>query len=320
MAWGACAAAAALLLRHPVYLAVIGLAGAAVGARARRAPVGWQTARLTALVILFPTVLNGFLSRSGTTVLLDLGRGWLGGPYTLEGVLFGFTAGVQIAALLAVMAALERVIEPTDVLRRMPATLYPVGLSAAVGLSFTGRARRSLESIRESQLVRGHRPRGWRDFPAWVTPLLVLSLENAQDTAEAMVARGWAGGGMRGGAPRLAAAGWLGWATALMLALFVSGGVVPAVALAAAGTVCLAAARKGVPAGERYRPEAWLLADSAMTGLAVGAAAALALLALGAPAFLSYSPYPTASWPPVRFALVVAAALFAAPAPWAGRD
>ncbi|MGH2627536.1 MAG: hypothetical protein ACRDHY_12905, partial [Anaerolineales bacterium] len=137
MAWGACAAAAALLLRHPIYLAVIGLAGAAVVTRARGAAPGWGEARLAGVVIVFPSLLNAFLSRSGTTVLLDLDRGWLGGPYTLEGLLFGLTAGVQLAALLAVMAALQRTVEPTDVLRRMPASLYPVGVSAAVGLSFT---------------------------------------------------------------------------------------------------------------------------------------------------------------------------------------
>ncbi len=320
MAWGACAAAAALLLRHPVYLALIGLAGAAVVTRVGRAAADWGTARLAAVVILFPAVLNGCLSRAGTTVLLDLHRGWIGGPYTLEALLFGLTAGVQIAALLVVMAALQRAVEPTDVLRRMPASLYPLGVSAAVGLSFTARARRALRAIREAQLVRGHRPRGWRDFPGWATPLLVLSLENAQDTAEAMVARGWSGGGEPGGAQRLAATGWLGWAAALLLAMFLPGGAAPALALAAVATTGILIARRGTPHGDRYRPEVWLLRDSVITGLAIGAAAAVALMAIGAPALLSYSPYPTAGWPSVRIAIVAALALFAAPAWWTGRD
>ena len=320
MAWGACAAAAALLLRHPVYLALIGLAGAAVLTRGGRARAGWGAARIAAVVILFPAVLNGFLSRSGTTVLVDLHRGWIGGPYTLEALLFGLTAGVQIAALLVVMAALQRTVDPTDVLRRMPASLYPLGVSAAVGLSFTARARRALRAIQEAQLVRGHRPRGWRDFPGWATPLLVLSLENAQDTAEAMVARGWSSGGEPDGTQLLAAAGWLGWAAALLLAVFVPGGAVPALALAAAATTGILVARRGALGGDRYRPEVWLSRDSVMTGLAVGSAAAVSLVALGAPALLTYSPYPTAGWPSIQIAMVAALALFAAPAWWVDRD
>lgn len=320
MVWGACAASAALLLRHPVYLALIGVAGAAVVTRVGRATADWGAARLAAVVIVSPAVLNGFLSRSGTTVLLDLHRGWIGGPYTLEGVLFGLTAGVQIAALLAVMAALQRAVEPVDVLRRTPASLYPVGVSAALGLSFTARARRAVRAIREAQAVRGHRPRGWRDFPGWAAPLLVLSLENAHDTAEAMVARGWSGGGVAGGARRMEAAGWLGWTAALLVAVFLPGGVIPALALASASTMGIVLARKGKASGSRYRPEVWSFRDSVMSGLALGAAAAIALVALGAPAFLIYSPYPTAGWPSVQSTLLAALVLFATPACWARLD
>jgi hypothetical protein len=57
-----------------------------------------------------------------------------------------------------------------------------------------------------------------------------------------------------------------------------------------------------------------------MTGLALGSAVAVSLVALGAPALLTYSPYPTAGWPSIQISIVAALALFAAPAWWVDRD
>ncbi|MEX2031134.1 MAG: energy-coupling factor transporter transmembrane component T [Anaerolineales bacterium] len=320
MIWGTCAAGAALLFRHPVYLALIGLAGAVAGMRLGSLRISARTIRWTAGLILFPGVLNGLLSRSGSTILLKLPWGWLGGPYTLEAFLFGITAGVQLAALLAVMVALQKGVEPTDVLRRMPAALYPLGVSAAIGLSFTSRARRALAAVREAQLVRGHRPRGGRDFPGWAAPLLVLSLENAQEVAEALVVRGWPEATSPNRARGWAAAGWLAWAAALLLIAFDASTWWLAVALGLLAAAAFVAAWRGTYAGPRYRPEIWTRADSLMVGLSLGSAAVVALLASTAPGWLSYSPYPTAAWPEVRGALILVGALFAIPAWGLSRD
>jgi energy-coupling factor transport system permease protein len=320
MIWGGCAAGATLLFRHPVYLALIGLTGVVGGMRLGGSRISGPTIRWTAGLILFPGVLNGLLSRSGSTILLRLPWGWIGGPYTLEAFLFGITAGVQLAALLAVMVALQKAVDPTDVLRRMPASLYPLGVSAAIGLSFTSRARRALAAVREAQLVRGHRPRGWRDFPGWASPLLVLSLENAQEVAEALVVRGWPEADSPKRARGWAAAGWLGFAAALLLAAFEPSRAWLAVALGLTASAALAMAWRGTYSGPRYRPEIWTRADSLMVGLSLGSAAAIVLFATLAPGWLSYSPYPTAAWPEVRGALVLAGALLAIPAWGLTRD
>ena len=320
MIWCACAAGAALLLRHPVYLGLIGLAGAVAGMRPASMRISSNTIRWTAGLILFPGVLNGLLSRSGSTVLLKLPGGWLGGPYTLEAFLFGIIAGVQLAALLAVMIALQKAVEPTDVLRRMPAALYPLGVSAAIGLTFTSRARRALRAVREAQLVRGHRPRGGRDFPGWASPLLVLSLENAQEVAEALVVRGWPEADSSNHARGWAAAGWLGWATALLLVAVDPSGWWLALLLGLAASAALVAAWRGTYPGPRYRPEIWTRTDSAKVGVSLGSAAAIALLAATAPGWLTYSPYPTAAMPEVRVALVLACALLAIPTWGLSRD
>jgi energy-coupling factor transporter transmembrane protein EcfT len=310
MIWGAGAACAGLLLRHPVFLAILGLAAALAG-RGHRAPRGWIGARWTAGLILFPAVLNFLLSRSGSSVVLELPWGWIGGPYTLEAFLFGRTAGVQLAALLAVMTTVQAAVEPTDVVRRIPAGLYPVAVSAAIGMSFPARAERATRAVRDAQLVRGHRPRGWRDFPAWATPLLVLSLENAQDLAEAMAVRGWpAGGSRRGG---LTALGWFGWAAALLVIAFQPRAMPIAFGLAGMGTWAFAAAWRGPFRVERFRPEVWSRHDSLIAGLSLGCAVVIGALAVLTPGILNYSPYPTASWPTVHWQVGLALALLATP-------
>jgi energy-coupling factor transport system permease protein len=202
----------------------------------------------------------------------------------------------------------------------MPAALYPLGVSAAIGLSFTSRARRALVAVREAQLVRGHRPRGWRDFPGWASPLLVLSLENAQEVAEAMVVRGWPEANSPNQGRGLAAAGWLGWAAALLLAAFDPSSWWLALAVAATACAALAVAWRGTNPGPRYRPEIWTRADTFMVGVGIGSAAAIVFVAVLAPGWLSYTPYPTAAWPEIRGALVLASALLAIPAWGLTRD
>lgn len=313
MLWVGSAGTAALLTRNPWLLLLIGAIGLALRARLRAGQPGWGYARLWLGMLLFPAVLNLALSRAGDTVLLRLPLPLVGGPYTFEALLFGLTAGVQIASLLTVMSVLTLAVQPIDLLRRMPPGLQPAGVSASIGMSFAPQVARSYQALREAQEVRGRPLRGWRDLPDMVTPLLVLSLESALGLAEGMVARGWARGGLEGWRRWGFAAGWLGLAAALGLWTLRPGSGLLGAAVFAAGAGLLALTLRGLGGRSRYRPERWRRADSLTAGLALGTAASFLVLAALSPVVLTYYPYPQATWPPLPPALVLAVACLVAP-------
>ncbi len=313
MAWTASAATVGLLTRNPWYLAILGVLAAALHARLTGQRLAWARIRLYIGLVLFPGVLNLLLSRVGDTVLLQLPLRWIGGPYTLEGLLFGLSAGVQIAGLMAVFSVFGAAVKPTDILRRMPPGLYPAGLSASIALTVAPQARRSFLAIQEAQQVRGRQPRGLRDLPGIVTPLVVLSLEGALALAEGMVARGWEGDGPQGWRRAVLAAGWLSLAAAVVVALVVpGGGWVSAALLVLAGTL-LAVGLQRRPVRSRYRPDVWRRADTLLTGVALGVSAVFLTLAALAPELLSYYPYPRAVWPDFSIGIAAATLMLAAP-------
>ncbi len=314
MVWTVAAAGIALLSRNPWQLIVVALA--ALGARWRHSghSPGRSQAGLYAGLILFPAALNFALSRVGTTVLWRLPLPWIGGPLTLEALLFGLTAGVQIAALLAVMMAFGEAVSSTDLLRRLPRSLYPVGLTASIGLGFAPQARSAFRQIREAQETRGYRPKGWRNLPDLVVPLVVVSLENALAMGEAMASRGWGSIGLSRGVRWWLTAGWMLPAAGLVLWLAAPAWGWASALLLAAGAVCLLVSGRGLPRPTRLRPEIWSLGASLACGLCLGSLAVYLVVTLVRPELLIYYPYPTAAWPAWTPALLLAATpLVAAP-------
>jgi energy-coupling factor transport system permease protein len=296
MAWTASATAIGLLTRNPWYLILITCIALVVRWSAMGERPGLNAIRLYGMLMIFPTALNLLFSRSGETVLLELPLRWIGGPYTLEALLFGMTSGVQLASLLAVMSVFIAVVTPVDMLRRIPGTLAPIGLSASIGLTFVPQVRRSLDAIREAQQARGHVPRGWRDLPSWISPLVTVSLENAMASAEGLAARGWGQPARRAWRRRLAGACLLGLALGL-----VAMGLLPdrlgwGLALTAGSAIGLTLLR-GDEAHGRYRPEIWRAADSWVTGAACAALLVILFLVWRVPGSVAYYPYPKAAWP-----------------------
>lgn len=320
MIWIAGAAVPAVLTRNPWYLGLIGIAALLVQARARGRLPGRGWLGMIASLLIFPAAINLLLSRVGDTVLLRLPIPILGGPYTLEALLFGASAGVQIASLLQVMGVFGEVIRPPDILRRMPPGLYPAGLAASIGLTFAPEVRRSFAAIREASELRGYRPKGLRDLPSLVSPLIVLSLENALAVAEGMVARGWGHARPDGVRRWGAAAGWLSLGVGIAV-----GVVLPERATLAAGLVVLGAAASWLTmrtgnGRHRYSPEAWNRGDTIIAGLSLGVLAVFLILSAAAPLLLTYFPYPRAIWPSFHPAIAAAIALLLAPLGWKHGD
>jgi energy-coupling factor transport system permease protein len=320
MIWAASAGCVALLTRNPWYLMILAAAGLAVRWRVARQRPTWGTLRLFLGLMAFPTLFNFLFSRAGDTVLFEMPVRWVGGPYTLEALLFGALAGLQLASLLQVMMTFSALLSPTALLRRIPAALAPAGITASIAMNFAPQARRSFAAVREAQQVRGHTPRGLRDLRGIVTPLVILTLESAMTVGEGLATRGWGTEGLRG-RQRLAA-----WAGAALLALGVlawwmaPSRVWPAALLGLIGSGLLVAALLRGGSRSRYRPESWTWADTLVSGASLGVLAVMVILTVGLPVLLAYEPYPRAAWPPVDGSLVLAVSLLGLPAALPKRD
>ncbi|MEW6566662.1 MAG: energy-coupling factor transporter transmembrane component T [Chloroflexota bacterium] len=313
LVWVASAATVALLIRNPWYLAELGAIAVAIrwklsGQRPGRSSLGFILS-----LMAFPALLNLAFSRAGDTVLLRLPLPVIGGPYTLEALLFGLTAGVQIACVLAVMMVLGYAVTAVDLLRRTPPGFYPVGVSATIGLNFAPQARKAFAAIREAQQVRGHEPRGWRDVPSLVTPLVVLSLESALGLAEGMVARGWGRCGLQGWRRWMVPTGWMLMAVGLAIGALIPSAGLWALACLGAGVSLLWVSLRRQIGGSRYRPVVWHHPDTLVTGLSLGVVAVFLFFALTASSWLGYYPYPQATWPAFRPALALGLVLLAMP-------
>jgi energy-coupling factor transport system permease protein len=320
MVWAASAGCVALLARNPFYLLLVAAAGVAVRWRAAGQPPTAGTLRLFLGLMAFPTLLNFVFSRAGQTVIFEFPLRWIGGPYTLEALLFGAIAGLQLASLLQVMMTFSLLLSPTDLLRRMPAGLTPAGITASIAMNFAPQARRSFEAVRESQQVRGHSPRGFRDLRDIVTPLVILSLESAMTVGEGLATRGWGAEGPRG---RQRAAAWAG--AGLFALGIVTWWLAPsrmwiAAGLAAAGTILLLAVLTRGGTRSRYRPETWKGADTLVVGASLGVLTTAVVLIAIAPELLTYEPYPRAVWPTFTWPVGLGVALLYLPAVISGHD
>ncbi len=317
MIWAGCAAGAMFLTRNPYYLLLLGGVAYAVRLRAPASAGGRRDLNWMIPLLLFTAGFNLLFSRAGSTTLIRLPIGWIGGPYTFEALLFGLSAGLQIAGVLMVALVFSGAVAPQDILRRVPPALYPAGVASSIAVTFAPQVRRAFADIREAQQVRGYQPRGWRDLPNLITPLVVLSLESAIALAESLMVRGWAV------PPPNGVRRWMGTAGLLILAAgAASWAALPEVlwvtfALFFVGWLVLRTANVGRSPLARYRPDLWRPGDSLIAGLSLGAFCVFALLAFMSPHLLSYQPFPRAAWPAFDWPLAAAALLLSAPA-WRG--
>jgi len=152
--------------------------------------------RFGLLVITMSALFNALTVHIGATVLFSLPDAipLIGGPITLEALVYGALNGVVIAGLFAAFAVINLVVPVRALIRIIPRAYYSVAVVISIAVTFVPTTLRQLRQIREAQAVRGHRMRGVRSWLPLVMPLLVGGLERALQLAEAMMARGFAGG------------------------------------------------------------------------------------------------------------------------------
>ncbi len=190
------------LSRNPWYLGLTLVWVSVVDAMARRQPLLgrvtplWSPLRFGLVVIPLTAFFNLLTVHVGATVLVRLPLSWplIGGPLTLEALVYGALNGLALTCIFAAFAVVNRVMPLRAIIQLIPRTYYPVAVVAAIAVTFVPVTLQQWQQIREAQAVRGHRLKGVRSWlPLWL-PLLTGGLERALQLAEAMTARGFAGG------------------------------------------------------------------------------------------------------------------------------
>lgn len=199
LVWLAAAALPALSTRNPLYLSLI-LAAVAVNQAAlgQHSPMArsWGAfVRFGALLWLLAIPFAALTSHHGEIVLFTLPRAWpvIGGPITLESLLYSLTGGLALITLLLIFAVFNVAVDQARLLRMTPGFVYQTGVVAGIAVAFVPQMVASWQAIREAQQVRGHKVRGLRDLLPLLLPLLVTALERAMQLAESMEARGFGG-------------------------------------------------------------------------------------------------------------------------------
>lgn len=262
--------------------------------------------RFAAVAIPMAALFNGLTAHLGDTVLFRLPEGLplLGGPVTLEALVFGAMNGLTLTAIFGGFTVFNWVTPARDLVRLTPRAFHEAGVVLSIALTFIPQTTRSLARIREAQAVRGHRVRGLRDWLPIFVPLLVSGLERSMGLAEAMVARGYGAVSDREQPLRtqvlLAAGlfsllgGWLGflflpsWKGVGLGLMAVGAGVIATVLWLAGRTV----------SHTTYRTRRWTARDTlAVLGCGLALAAVLVRLPLVDRSTLYYSPYPALALP-----------------------
>lgn len=307
--WAISMLAAASLCRNPLYLVLLLLMVLVVDrALAPRTQAGAPAfVKFAAIVVPLAALFNGITVHAGSTPIVYL-PDWLpliGGPLTLEALVYGALNGLALTLILGSFTLINRVTPLHDFVGLAPRAFQAVGIVVTVAVSYVPQTLRSLTRIREAQAVRGHRLRGLKDWLPITIPLLISSLERSMGLAEAMVARGFGAVGDQRQPLRLQGllilgllailVGWMGSLLLPHLALLASAVLLAGVALVLAMLWLAGRAVRRT----HYRRRPWTWADILV---ALASLVALGVLVLPLPwetlSTLSYSPYPRLSWPP----------------------
>ncbi|MEP7331987.1 MAG: energy-coupling factor transporter transmembrane component T [Terracoccus sp.] len=153
-------------------------------------------------IVAFRVVLTAVLGNgiTGPTVVFTLPRvplpEWasgvrLGGPVSLESLLFALYDSLRLAAILTCLGAANALASPRRLLRYLPATLYDVGTAVVVGLTFAPQLLSDARTVRSARTLRGHEGRGIREIARLAVPVLETAFERSLGLAASMESRGY---------------------------------------------------------------------------------------------------------------------------------
>lgn len=149
--------------------------------------------RFSLSVLALSTILNMFISRFGETVLFSIPTRipLLGGNYTLEAMIYGFTNGLILIGMFTLFMILNKVVAVHSLVRLIPQAFQPIAVVTTIAITFIPASQKQFQAIRDAQAIRGQQLRKIRDWLPLIIPLLIGGLERAMQIAEAMTARGF---------------------------------------------------------------------------------------------------------------------------------
>jgi len=298
--WALGLATAASRTTNPLLLLLVtAVAGYVVAARRTDAP--WARSYsvflklgllVLAIRIVFFTLLGSPVP--GTHILFTLPQlplpSWakgvqLGGPVSLEGLLFALYDAMRLAVLLACVGAANALANPARLLRSLPGALYEAGVAVVVALTFAPNLVADVSRLRAARRLRGRTERGARALLTVGVPVLENALERSISLAAAMDTRGFGrtadvAPAVRRTTAALTLAGLLGVCVAAY-GLLGADGSAWALPLLAAGTAATAVGlllggRRAVRT--RYRPDPWAWREWTVAGSGIAVAAVMVSL------------------------------------------
>lgn len=195
-AWSAACLVIVLATTNPVYKLLV-LAAALCALVAGAGP--GRTSRplvAAAFIAAFAILLNFVSAHVGETVLFSLPASLpaIGGPYTLEALVYGAFGGVTIAAAILAAAPFSMLLAPHEVIDALPSVLVRSGTVVAAALNLVPGVGVTYVQVSEAQRMRGWRPRGPRSWAEVAVPVVLTSVESSIQLAESMEARGFGSG------------------------------------------------------------------------------------------------------------------------------
>lgn len=318
--------------RNPIYLGIIlvCLAGVvrAIRATTPAPPLPLSIGRLALLIVFTSAVFNLITAHFGQTILFQVPATipLLGGPFTLEALVFGAINGLALAGFLGAFSVLTLALPAHALVRLMPRALYPMAVVVSIAVAFVPTTLLQFQQVREAQLVRGHQVRGLRDWLPLFMPLLIGGLERAFQLAEAMTARGLGMVGAQAAEDKgrlratthtpLLVLGLVALLAGLLLRLM-WGQVAPGLAAIVLGAGLIVAAlwlQGRAIKRTSYRTQPWTGHDWAVAAGAAITAVGYVLLPRATSASLGYTPYPKLSLPPFDWPVALATLGLAVPA------
>ncbi len=321
--WVAAVAILAMTARNPLYsIILLSLSLLTIRFFARqKAPFHSYFLRASLSILFISAIYHALFIHFGDHVLIEL-PAWplVGGPITLEAMVDGARNGLVLITLMAAFFALNTIVPTRELIRMAPSSFQDLGVVVLIAITYIPETRQHLGRIREAQSIRGHRPRGFKDWRPLLIPLLVGGLERAMRLSEAMVARGHVASSVKSHRNSERVALLVG----LLMALFgwflaILAGWPGYLLLGAGGLVFLwlIIKRGRDDRRTRYAAEPWTALDTLVVAVSILALALVMLpLPLVSQPVTGYTPYPQLSLPSFDSLVGLALLLLSLPVMW----
>ncbi len=279
---------------------------------------------VVAVRLIAQIVIGGF--REGTVLfsLPDIALpAWaagirLGGPVTLEGLVYTLVDAGRLAALLICIGAANALANPKRALRNVPAAFHQVATALVISISVAPQLIESVFRVRKARRLRGGIGRGLRGVVSVIVPVMEDAIDRSIALAAGMESRGY--GRTRTGRR-------LDWplaallVTSMLLVTFSAfallgisqarGWAAPLLLIGLAGGA-FGLHRAGEDlAVTRYRPDPWGGPEFAVLGTGL-AAATLVIWLSRTDSAMAFASYPLV-WPELTWPMLVAVALVGLP-------